>query len=190
MLIFSQNLTNYGLDIPKDAIYRINLAWVNKLDELVDLLEKHNEHKIFLDLPIGRIKPPHNNYSLEQIIPIIESHNNIKYFAVSNVNSRNDLKKYLDIMPSNLIIVPKIESPDGILNIKEIVDALLSNEKIIMLDHDDLFSQLTKRNEPPSTFKEYITDLTNFCKKNNVILLRTIGVIFSDAEKRLTQYAG
>ena len=27
-----------------------------------------------------------------------------------------------------------------------------------------------------------------FCDKNNVVLLRTIGVIFSDEEKRTTQY--
>lgn len=190
MLIFSQNVTNYGIDIPDDAIYRINLAWVNTLNELNNLLENHKNHKIFLDLPIGRTKPPHNNYSLDEIIPIIESNKNIKYFAVSNVCSKTDLKKYLEILPSNLTIVPKIESPEGITNIEEIVDALPSDEKVIMLDHDDLFSQLTKQNKSPSTFKEYITNLTHFCTKNNIILLRTIGVIFSDAEKRLTQYAG
>ena len=178
------------MEIPEDAIYRINLAWVNTIDELKDLLLKHQEHKIFLDLPIGRTKPPHNNYSLEEIIPILQSHNNIKYFAVSNVDSKNDLTKYSEIIPANITIVPKIESPDGISNIKEITDALSSQEKVIMLDHDDLFSKLTKQNESPSTFKNYITDLTNFCSENNIILLRTIGVIFGDAEKRLTQYAG
>jgi citrate lyase beta subunit len=178
------------MEIPDGAIYRINLAWVNTIDELKDLLLKHQEHKIFLDLPIGRTKPPHNNYSLEEIIPILQLHNNIKYFAVSNVDSKNDLTKYSEIIPTNIIIVPKIESPDGILNIKEITDALSSKEKVIMLDHDDLFSKLTKQNESPSTFKNYITDLTNFCAENNIILLRTLGVIFGDAEKRLTQYAG
>jgi len=178
------------MDIPKDAIYRINLAWVNTLDELKDLLKKHHLQKIFLDLPIGRIKPPHNNYSLEEIIPILQSNNNIQYFAISNVNSKNDLKRYSEIIPTNITLVPKIESPDGILNIKEITDALSSKEKVIMLDHDDLFSKLTKQNESPSIFKNYITDLTNFCAENNIILLRTLGVIFGDAEKRLTQYAG
>lgn len=189
MLIYSQNLTNYGTDIPKDALYRINLAWINSIPELEELLEKHQTHKIFLDLPIGRTKPPHNKYSLDEIIPVIKSHDNVTYFAISNVNSSNDLKKYVDLLPDELILVPKIESPDGISNIQEIVNTLPTKEKVIMLDHDDLFSQLTKRNEPPTNFKRYITELTNFCNNNNVIMLRTIGVIFSDSEKRLTQYS-
>ena len=57
-----------------------------------------------------------------------------------------------------------------------------------MLDHDDLFSNLIKNNEPTTKFTEYIKDLTKFCDANNISLLRTIGVIFSDEEKRTTQY--
>jgi len=57
-----------------------------------------------------------------------------------------------------------------------------------MLDHDDLFSTLTKLAEPPSNFKNYINELVEFCKENNITLLRTIGVIFSDEEKRITEY--
>ena len=57
-----------------------------------------------------------------------------------------------------------------------------------MLDHDDLYSNLIKKNEKPEKFKEYIFNLTEFCQKNNITMLRTIGVIFSDDEKRITQY--
>jgi hypothetical protein len=57
-----------------------------------------------------------------------------------------------------------------------------------MLDHDDLFSNLIKKNESPEKFKDYIITLTNFCQKNNVTMLRTIGVVFSDEETRTTQY--
>ena len=84
-------------------------------------------------------------------------------------------------------IVPKIENPEGVLNIKEITDTL-RNKKIVMLDHDDLFSNLIKKNENPEKFKDYITSLTEFCQKNDVTLLRTIGVVFSDEETRTTQY--
>jgi len=35
MLIVSQNLTNYEIDLPQDAIFRVNLAWVNNLKELI-----------------------------------------------------------------------------------------------------------------------------------------------------------
>jgi citrate lyase beta subunit len=188
MIIYSQNLTNYGISIPTAAIYRINLAWVNSIDELITLLQKHEEHQIFMDLPIGRAKPPHNSYSLSDLIPIIKQNSNIKYFAISNVSSAKDLEEYLKIMPSELTIVPKIESPEGIKNIREIMQVIKNRDKVIMLDHDDLYSSLIKKGEPPSKFKEYINVLVSFCNENKITLLRTIGVIFSDEEKRTTQY--
>jgi len=187
MRIFSQNLTNYNIPLPDDSIFRINLAWINTLDELKFLLKKHENNKIFLDLPIGRTKPPNNRYSLDDIIAILILNKNVKYFAISNVNSSDDLKKIIDKTPPHVIIVPKIESPEGVVNIKDITD-VLGKEKIIMLDHDDLYSNLIKKNESPEKFKEYIFKLTEFCQKNNVIMLRTIGVVFSDDEKRITQY--
>ena len=127
-------------------------------------------------------------YSLDEIIRVLNSYNNIKYFAISNVNSSKDLERYIQLIPKNITIVPKIESPKGISNVSEIVKAIPGQEKILMLDHDDLFSTLTKLNESPSKFKDYINELVKFCKENNIILLRTIGVIFSDEEKRITQY--
>ena len=151
------------------------------------LLQKNNNSDIFLDLPVGRTKPPNNKYTIEDLIPIIESHKHIKYFAISNVESSDDLKKYVQILPNHIIIVPKIESPTAVDNIADIVNCL-PNEKILMLDHDDLFSSLLKQNKPASDFKNYIKNLVIFCEKNNVKLLRTIGVIFSDDEKRISDY--
>jgi len=124
---------------------------------------------------------------MKELIPIIKSHKQIKYLAISNVESASDLKTYVNLLPKTIVIVPKIESPHAILNIKEIVD-VLENEKIIMLDHDDLFSMILKNNEPESNFKQYVGKLTAFCMDNDVILLRTIGVIFSDSETRISQY--
>ena len=187
MRIFSQNLTKYQIPIPDDSILRINLAWCNSIDELKTLLEKHKDHNIFVDLPIGRTKPPHNNYIFSDLIPILETYSNIKYFAISNVNSFNDIKEYIESIPKHVSLVPKIESPEGIKNIEEITNSLGEN-KIIMLDHDDLYSNLIKQKELPSKFKEYIKELIDFCEENNVQLLRTIGVVFSDEEKRTTQY--
>ncbi|MCV0411908.1 hypothetical protein [Nitrosarchaeum sp.] len=186
MRIFSQNLSNYDLPLPKDCIFRINLAWVNGLEELKSILLKHVSHQIFLDLPINRTKPPHNKYSIEELIPIIKEFSNIRYFAISNVEKKDDVIKFKTILPSSVNIVPKIESKTGIDNIEEITNELTS--KIIMLDHDDLFSSLIKLNEDPITFKTYISILSDFCNKNNVILLRTIGVIFSDEETKISNY--
>lgn len=188
MKIVSQNLINYGFPVPDDVIFRINLAWCNSLDELKSMLVKHNDSHIFLDLPIGRLKPPNNKYTLQDLVPIFESHKNIKYFAVSNVESASDLSMYMEALPKHVVIVPKIESPNAIDNIKEIADSLNQNEKVMMLDHDDLFTAILRRNEPEEHFLNYITIINDFCNDNKIILLRTIGVIFSDDEKRVTQY--
>ena len=189
MLIISQNLTNYEVGIPEDAIFRINLAWINNLKELESILEKHRTHKIFLDLPVNRTKPPNNKYSIDELIPIIKSNKNIKYFAVSNINSTDDLEMYFNIIPENIILIPKIESVEGITNIKQITDALGTN-KIIMFDHDDLYSSIIKSKQPISKFLEYFNKLVEYCKNNNIILLRTVGVVFSDKEKKISDYIG
>ena len=144
MIILSQNLTNYDIPIPDDAIFRINLAWVNELIELKSLLEKHKNHLIFLDLPIGRTKPPNNSYSIDDLGELFETYENIRYFAISNVNNKNDLKKFKNIVPTHVNIIPKIESIAGVENISSIVSELIHKEKIIMLDHDDLFTSILK----------------------------------------------
>ena len=187
MRIFSQNILNYGIPVPENSILRINLAWINSIYDLEIILKKYTNSNIFLDFPIGRTKPPNNKYSLEDLITILTNNKNIKYFAISNVNSLNDLKFFIKVIPKHVSLVPKIESPEGVKNIKEIT-SLLGDEKIIMLDHDDLYSNLIKGNEKPEKFKEYIAALSDFCQKNKVIMLRTIGVIFSDDETRTTQY--
>ena len=189
MLIVSQNLTNYQVNIPQDAIFRINLAWINNLKELESILEKHRTRKIFLDLPANRTKPPNNKYSIDELTPIIKSNQNIKYFAVSNINSTDDLEMYFNIIPKNVILVPKIESVEGVSNIKQITDAL-GTTKIIMFDHNDLYSSIIESNQPTSKFLECFNNLVEYCYNHNVVLLRTIGVVFGDKEKKITDYVG
>ena len=86
MLIVSQNMTNYDVQLPHDTILRINLAWINDLETLKNILEAKSENSIFIDLPKNRTKPPNNRYSMDEIKPILESYSNIKYFALSNVD--------------------------------------------------------------------------------------------------------
>ena len=187
MIILSQNMTNLDMELPKDAIFRINLAWINNLDDLKSILEKHHDHKIFLDLPQNRTKPPNNKYSMDELEPILKNFSNIKYFAISNVDSDKSLISFLKFLPKNIVPVPKIESPSGVINIKNIVN-LLPDEKVIMLDHDDLYSKILKNNEDPNNFQNYIKQLIDFCDNNDVKLLRTIGVVFGDNERRTSDY--
>jgi len=188
MLLISQNMENYNLVLPKEVVFRINLAWCNSLEELEGKLAKNKKSEFFIDLPVGRVKPPNNRYSLDDLIPIIESNKQIKYFAISNVENKNDLQPFLDKLPDHVNLVPKIESPNAVLNIKEICDALKTEKKIIMLDHDDLFSSIIRKNEDKNSFQEYVRKLIDFCEKENILLLRTVGVMFSDDETRTTQY--
>ncbi len=188
MIILSQNITNYNISTSEDSVLRINMAWCNSIPELEEKLTKNSNSNFFIDLPIGRIKPPNNRYTLDEMIPILENNENVKFFAVSNVESADDLKEFLEKVPDKISIVPKIESPNGILNIDEICTALKSKEKVVMLDHDDLFSNIVRNKEDPETFQDYIEKLIRYCEKNNVSLLRTVGVVFSDDEKRTTQY--
>ena len=188
MRIISLNVTNFGIEVSKDTIFRINLAWCSSVKQLRDILDAHKNNSIFLDLPIKRIKPPNNKYTLDDLIPVISSYNQIKYFAISNVESPDDLEDYIQKIPANIILVPKIESPTAIQNISEIVNAIPTDEKVLMLDHDDLFSAIIKNNESIDVFKKYIQQLTDYCNSNKITLLRTIGVIFSDEEKRISGY--
>ena len=109
MLLVSQNAGSYDIKLPKDAIFRINLAWCNSINELEEKVSKNKESDFFIDLPVGRIKPPNNRYSLDDIIQILETNDNVKYFAVSNVESKSDLEEFLERLPVTINIVPKIE---------------------------------------------------------------------------------
>tara|TARA_B110000438_G_scaffold274755_1_gene295160 strand:+ start:1004 stop:1522 length:519 start_codon:yes stop_codon:yes gene_type:complete len=163
-----------------DTVMRINLAWVDNIESLQKLIEQY-ENDIFLDFPIGRSKPPNNIHNFNNIKQIIEKHKNIKYLAISNVENPNDILEFINQFNDNISIVPKIESRDGINNIDEICK-VLPEPKHVMLDHDDLFSDLIKKNVNPSDFFSYIEKLDDYCNNNSINLLRTRGVIFSDKD--------
>jgi len=188
MILISQNITNYDIPIPENSVFRINLAWVNSIVELKKLLEIHQTHVIFLDLPVNRTKPPNNKYSLNDIILVLENYDNIKYIAISNVETEKDLTEYLKVVPKNITIVPKIESHTGVQNIKNITKKLEYKERIVMLDHDDLYSNLLKSNISSDKFPYYVNSLIEFCKSNNITLLRTIGIIFTGEDKNVSDY--
>jgi hypothetical protein len=181
MLLVSQNLCNYEINYPKSTVLRFNLAWVDDLSTLEKAVS-NLDNDIFLDLPVGRTKPPTNKYNLSDLKNIIEKNSNIKYLAISNVGSYEDIKEPSLLFSDYLSIVPKIETLKGLENISEICSRLVG-EKIIMLDHDDLFSDLIKNNISSSKFFDYIEDLVYFCELKAVKLLKTRGVIFSDEDK-------
>ena len=97
------------------------------------------------------------------------------------MKSSSDITTYTKLLPSNVIVVPKIETVEAILNIDEIIRALKGSEKILMLDHDDLFTSITNSGELIVNFRKHVNELVTFCNKKNIILLRAQGVIFSSS---------
>ena len=104
------------------------------------------------------------------------------------INKKEDLDEYITKIPKNITIVPKIESSIGVDNIESITNKLEYKERIIMLDHDDLYIDLLKLNIPTEKFSYYMNKLIDFCKTNNILLLRTVGIIFTNEDKNVSDY--
>jgi len=182
MLLISSHVLSCGeIPLPKETVIRVNLAWLAGYEMACTKLEQI-KHDIFLDNPVDRVKPPSNKYSMSQILDLINRFPNIKYLAVSNVESGKDLTNSNYLIPYRINIVPKIETIKGIKNIHNIALFMdgIEEKDYIMLDHDDLCSDIIRHGlDPAIMYTDYINPLMDFCNTNNINLLRTQGVVFS-----------
>jgi len=180
MLLVSSHVLNCGeIILPKETVIRVNLAWLAGYSMACMKLEQI-KYDIFLDNPVDRVKPPSNKYTMVDIMCLINKFPNIKYLAVSNVEHGTDLISSQITIPSHVNIVPKIETIKGINNISAIASFMCNQKNYIMLDHDDLCSDLIRNGVDPSLmYTDYINPLIDFCTSNNINLLRTQGVVFS-----------
>lgn len=154
------------------------------MSELLNHISKLN-NEIFLDIPIGRKKPPNNEWKISDILDACNQEPLIKYLAVSNVEDPSHYQEILaGISGLNLsvCIVPKIESVFAANNIETIVKALPTTpQRTIMIDHDDMFSDMVLNNIDSSLlYTDYILPIVRKCKKYDVRILRTAGVVFTD----------
>lgn len=175
--IISQNLVKSALKLPKHAILRVNLAWHKDLDSVKEMLGEHSDSDIFLDIPIGRKKPPNHNHDLDNIAEIANTTANVKYVAISNVEDPESVRNYCDKFKAK--IIPKIETLKGTILLPRILDALNYRPQIIMLDHEDLFSNLVHLKKE-SRYLDIVNHLVQTCRKKKAHLLRVKGIIFSD----------
>lgn len=181
IIVVSQNLLKYNIDIPLDAVLRINLAWHKDLNSVRELLEEYEAYNIFLDVPVGRKKPPNFEHSFKDITKLIDEFSNIEYAAISNVESCEDVIRFQRDIFKRVKIVPKIETYTGIENSDEIIGALNYFPPVLMLDHQDLYSDLVRLNDEKN-YLSIVKVLMAVCVKMDAQLLRTIGVIFSTEE--------
>ncbi len=180
MLLISQNLWNYDIALPEDTVMRINLAWVDDLAELAEMVSSV-PNDVFLDVPTGRKKPPNNRYTLEQFAAVLARHPNIRYVAISNVESGEVIEQFRQVLGEGINLVPKIETRVGIGNIAK-TRASLGDDATMMLDHDDLFNDIMTSGGDAAEYTGLIDELVEYCAANGVCLLRTRGVIFSDLD--------
>jgi len=177
MLIISQHARLINIPFPKNTIFRLNAAWIKSKNELYKLLSEI-KGDVFLDFPKGRSKPPIPVLELGDLIQAMLKFKKIKYFAITNVKSPQDINDIRHLIPTRIILIPKIESKIGINKFELIINKLKRNEKYIMLDKEDLYTDLDNNNEK---FEEYLQLIRNKCLDNSIECLELQGVIFSDS---------
>jgi hypothetical protein len=158
MLVASNNLIG-KLPLPEETVIRVNLAWAS-LEEAENILKQNN--KVYLDYPTGRTKPPKPTISLCQAIALANKYKPL-YFAVSNIEDVQvirDLKSETDVQ-----IVPKIETVNGVENIDKIAEEV----DMIMLDKDDLYLNCKGKD-----YEKLIERVRN----SKVKVLEVVGIIF------------
>lgn len=158
--------------IPPEAIIRINVAWVKDALQLKEYL--NIDYKVFVDYPEGRNKPPIPKLSYAEAIDILKKFNNVKYLAVSNIESGNIAGLYKQSMFNGIEFVPKIETVKGVYNLESIVKE--TQAKHIMLDTEDLFLDAKNTQE----YLHLINEVDIICKELGVKIFKLQGVIFSE----------
>lgn len=176
MILISQHSRLLDFQFPPGAVFRVNAAWIKTKAELFELLEQI-KGKVFLDYPNNRTKPPKPSLFLEDMFEAMERFTNIEFFAVSNVVNGYSVEGIRRTLPERIILVPKIESKEGIDNLEIIMDSLNKDDRYLMLDKEDLYIDLNKND---SLFEEYIDIIRDKCKKHDYQLLELMGVIFSN----------
>ena len=154
-----------------NVVVRINMAHVKDKTELKKFVNINSD--VFLDYPKGRSKPPVPTLHVPDALEMMLKYPNIKYFAVSNIETPSEVKMISSVLPKHVSFVPKIETLEGVINLASIFETGCVNH--IMLDAEDLYTDVNNDTELYLQLKERVK---NTCKTYNVELLELYGVIF------------
>jgi len=174
MLIISQNARLAHLPIPKEAVLRVNVAWVKSVHDLDSLLTGIKQD-VFLDFPEGRNKPPKPVLVLGDLLEAMKRWERIRYFGVTNVKKPEAIEKLKAQVPARVQLVPKIESLAGVERLGDILATLPYEKKYIMLDKEDLYTDLSHDNEG---LDRCVRRVRQVCRDAGVEVLELAGVIF------------
>jgi len=177
LVVMSESLLKYNIAISGVVALRVNLAWYADMASVKKVVDYYEWSDIFLDLPMGRKKPPNFSHDMEKVIELVSDSANIKYVAVSNIENAAQVKYYQTLFKAQL--VPKIETYMGVRNADQIVKALDIGSPTVMLDHQDLFSDLVGMGRE-GEYLNLVEKLERICEGTGTCLLRTVGVVFSE----------
>jgi hypothetical protein len=173
MILISNHLTQLQeFKNLNDVVIRINMAHVKDTEELEKFVNV--PYDVFLDYPKGRTKPPTPSLHIPDALKIMNKYNNVKYFAVSNIETDSESKMIISTLPNRVSFIPKIETWKGIVNL----DNILKNNPInhIMLDSEDLYTSVSNDQE---MFLYLKNRARKVCLKNKVKILELYGVVFN-----------
>jgi pyruvate kinase len=176
VLVISNHVNKIGMEFPKGAIVRINLAWVQDESEVLKIVEEVAPNEIWLDFPSGRRKPPVPKLSIGQAVKLANTlpPSRISYFAFSNAESVDFIDLLRMSVNDGIVLVPKIETKTGVYLIEQI--ARSAKTYTIMLDKEDLYVDC---DGVPKLFDDHVTMARNICKQISVHCLELKGVIFA-----------
>jgi pyruvate kinase len=155
----------------KDVVIRINMAHVKDKSQLDTFLS--TKHDIFLDYPKGRSKPPTPTLHISDALEAMAKYKNIKYFAVSNIETSSEVNMIASILPKHVSFCPKIETVKGVIGLEEIFKT--GYVRHIMLDAEDLYTDVQN---DVNLFLQLKERVKKTCADYNVKCLELYGVIF------------
>lgn len=175
MIVISNHVNTIGMEYPAGSLIRINLAWAGGPDDVRKIIDGAKGHKIWLDYPTGRTKPPRPSMSLMDAIRICkEFSDHVEYFAFSNAEDPNLIELIRALVPANVKLAPKVETTYGVDHLEDIIGS--SKADLIMLDKEDLYVDCGAN---PDEFNNLVSRAREWCKRYGVICLELKGVIFS-----------
>jgi len=169
-------LSNHLLTLPefqnvKNVVVRINMAHVKDKTELDKFVNVGKD--IFLDYPKGRSKPPRPTLHVPDALEMMAKYPNIKYFAVSNIETPSEVNMIASVLPEHVNFCPKIETVKGVVGLEKIFQT--GHVKHIMLDAEDLYTDTQNDVELFLQLKERVRET---CKQYDVECLELYGVVF------------
>ena len=178
-LLYSNNIDRIS-NIDVKAIIRVNLAWENSVEKVLEVLSS-TDKPTFLDFPYRRSKFPLPIFNLQDAIKIANQNSSkVRYFAVSNCESYDFIMEIREELDPNIVLVPKIETKAGIENFIGICTAARTN--IIMLDREDLVKSLGDDCEETQV-KDLVNILYDKAEKYKITILGLQGVVFSEKSR-------